>query len=298
MKLSIIIVNYNTPELVYECLKTIIRYVDFSYEIILVENGSDKNKRLSKEKVSFIFSGKGKKRQSNEESLSIPNSRTQQLSRSASCQPTTDYQLLTTPRNLGFGGGNNFGAKQAKGEYLFLLNPDTLIIDHSISRLLEFFEKHHEIGAVTPLLYQKDRETLQEGSYGPFQSLSTLIFRRRNLNSWQLSDSDTFLVDRISAAALMIKRSLFEKLNGFDENIFMYMEDDDLCKRITNLGYKNAVLKTAKIIHLEGQASNTKTKKKFYYRSQSYFWRKHYGLLFTILMQIIRWPYKFFKTQS
>ncbi len=96
---------------------------------------------------------------------------------------------------------------------------------------------------------------------------------------------------------MMMKRNIFEKVEGFDENIFMYLEDDDLCKRISELGYKNAILATAKVIHKEGSSINkNKDRKKLYYASQTYFWRKHNGFLPTLLMRIMRWPYKLFKT--
>jgi len=191
---------------------------------------------------------------------------------------------------MGFGAGNNLGAKIAKGEYLLLLNPDIHLIDNSIEKMLDFLSRHSEIGALSPLLYQKDGKTLQKHFFGNFQSLVGITIKR-----WQGKEAnlnaDFFYTDMVSAATLMIKRELFEKVDGFDQNFFMYIEDDDLCRRISDLGYKNAVLCGAKVIHFEGQSSTSFEKKKYYYKSQNYYWQKHYGPAKTFLMKIFRVPY-------
>ncbi|MCX6812405.1 MAG: glycosyltransferase family 2 protein [Candidatus Berkelbacteria bacterium] len=221
-----------------------------------------------------------------------------------------NIKIIRAEKNRGFGAGNNLGAKSAKGKYLLLLNPDTRIVDDSISKMLDFLAAHPEIGVLSPLIYQPDGKTLQRHFFADFQSFSGLIWKRRQNNARVIpnfssvipahrvnsggvhnSSDDFFLVEMTTAAALMIRRDLFEKLGGFDQKFFMYFEDEDLCRRITKLGLKNAVLKTAKIIHLEGQSSNNQQKKKFYYASQNYYWQKWYGTLPRILMQIIRFPY-------
>ena len=77
----------------------------------------------------------------------------------------------------------------------------------------------------------------------------------------------------------------------------MYLEDDDLCKRLVDLEYKNAVLTTARIIHLEGKVSPKIKSVKIYYQSQNLYWQKHNGFLPTLLMRLIRLPYKILKTK-
>lgn len=267
--LSIIIINYNTPELVYQCLKSIKKYVKTSYEVILVENGSKEEYRIQKSEVSKIFTD------------------------------TCNFQLLTLKTNVGFGGGNNFGAKQAKGEYLWFLNSDTKLVEDAPSLMINFLKIHPEIGALLPILYHDDG-SIQGNLYANFQTLGSITIRRFNFTKRELFENnskDFFYVDVVVGAAMMMKRKIFEKVGGFDQNIFMYLEDDDICKRIEQEGYKNAVLKSTKIIHLEGRSiKNNRARKKLYYLSQTYFWNKHNGFWPTLLMRIIRWPYKLVKT--
>ncbi len=265
MKLSIIIVDYNTKKYIFECLKSIEKNLkNINYEVIIVDNKSKDDLKITNQELSDL-------------SLAF------------------DIRLLTLNSNIGFGGGNNAGANIAKGEYLLLLNPDTLIVDDSIEKMLRFIETHDKVGAVVPLLYQEDGVTLQKSFFGKFQSLLGLTLLRNVRQNIDLT-KEFFYSDIVTGAAMMIKKALFDKMNGFDENIFMYLEDDDLCKRVADLEYKNVVLCSAKIIHLEGKSSNNKEKKKFYYKSQDYYWQKHKGVLPTLLMKLLRWPYKLMKT--
>lgn len=265
MKLSIIILNYNTPGLVYDCLKSIKEHEpSFDYEVIIVDNSSEDKKAQDSQIKKILLS--------------------------------TFYFLLSTP-NRGFGAGNNAGAKVAKGEYLFLLNPDTVLTEDSISKMIGFIEKHKEIGALTCLL-GPDKKTLQKNFFGKFQSLAGLTIRRYNYQTIDRS-KEFFYSDIVTGAALMIKRELFEKVKGFDERFFMYLEDDDLCKRLVDAGYKNAVLLTTKIIHLEGKSiSKNSKRKKIYYESQALYWNKHNGSVPTFLMKVVRFPMKIIKSNK
>lgn len=264
--LSIIIVNYNTPYFVYNCLKSIKKNLrDIKYEIIIVDNSSKPELKINEQELK-------------------------------EATHTTCYLLHTT--NNGFGAANNLAAQKAKGKYLFLLNSDTIIVDNSIQKMYEFIIQHKEIGALTCLLYNDlDNKKLQKYFYGNFQSLTGLTIRRYNYQKIDPA-KEFFYTDIVTGAALMIKRELFEQIGGFDEKFFMYLEDDDLCRRIVDLGYKNAVLDTAKIVHLESKSTNNKERKKYYYRSQELYWQKHNGFLPTTLMKIIRWPLKMIKTNK
>lgn len=259
LELSIIIVDYNSSQFTIDLIKNLgEKLTDLRFEIIVVNNNpnSDNDQRIKDEYKDL-----------------------------------KNLKVIKAEKNLGFGTGNNLGAKEARGEYLLLLNPDTKIIDNSIQRMLDFLAKHPEVGALSPLLYQKDEKTLQRHFYGDFQSLAFITIKRWKGKVPKNSDQDFFYTDMVSGAALMIRKSLYKKLGGFDEKFFMYIEDDDLCHRIDYLGLKNAVLTTAKIVHFEGQSSTPLEKKKFYYQSQDYYWRKHYGPIMTNLMKAIRYPY-------
>jgi GT2 family glycosyltransferase len=264
--LSIIIVNYNTSNLVYDCLKSIKKHLNLNYEVIIVENNPKLDDRIQDTDINKIM--------------------------------PVNCRLLTAGQNNGFGSANNLGAKKASGKYLLLLNPDTLIIDDSIQKMCEFISQHNEIGALTCLLYNDiECKKMQKYFFGRFQSLAGLTIRRYNYK--KIDHSEVFFyTDIVTGAALMIKKETFDQIGGFDEKIFMYLEDDDLCKRVVELGYKNAVLNSAKIVHLESQSTNNKTRKKHYYESQDYYWHKHNGSIATFVMKAIRWPIKMLKTNK
>ncbi|HOX40851.1 MAG TPA: glycosyltransferase family 2 protein [bacterium] len=254
--LSIIIVDYNAGNVLLDCLASIKKHpMPFSYEIIVVDNASRENRTKEYESVM------------------------------------SHVRTIRLPHNSGFGAGNNAGVKIAKGDYLLLLNPDTLVVDDTITTMVSFIQKHEEIGALTCLLYQKNQKMLQKDFFANFQSFSSVLLRK-NHGQMKNPEKEYFYVQAVTGAALMIKKSLFDQVGGFDERFFMYLEDHDLCQRLVNLGYKNAVLNKGKIIHLEGQSSTSQQKKRFYYASQNYYWHKHNGALATTIMRIMRFPYQ------
>lgn len=256
--LSIIIVNYNTPELVYDCLRSIERFLppDF-YEVLIVENASP-NAVVTAEKVAGFAKA----------------------------------HLIAATHNHGFGSGNNLGAKAAQGDLLWLLNSDTLLVDDSIIALCQSLRSSEQYGALLPLLYRNQALTdFQEDSYASFQTLTGLIKRtprpQLNLNQ-EIAD-----VEVAVAAAFVVKRAVFEAVGGFDETFFMFFEDDDLCKKIINSGKKIGIFTKSRIVHLQGKSITTsKERKKLYYQSQNYYWKKHHGLALSLVMQVLRLPYR------
>lgn len=269
MKLSIIIINHNTPDLVYNCVRSIKKYLhNISYEIIVVDNGSKEGLRVQDLGLGKVL-------------------------------PTADCQLLALKENLGFGKGNNLGAKKAKGQYLWFLNSDTLLIDSSIEKLLDFLDQKKEIGIASPILYNDiECKKIQPFFFAKFQSLSNLIIRRNRPKMIDPSTGEEFFeTDVVVGASLFIKKEIFDKVGGFDKNIFMFFEDDDLCFRVKKLGFRVVVYCRSKIVHLQGKSINKNSSRKtLYYQSQAYFWNKHYGFFPTLIMRILRWPYKLIKT--
>lgn len=250
-ELSIIIVNFNTPELVYDCIASIQEWLSVSYQIIVVDNGSTTKLEPSR----------------------LPK----------------ECTYLELPENCGFGAGNNAGAKQATGKYLWLLNSDTVLVDKSTVHLVRFLDGHPEVGIVSPYLFNNGH--LQPDFYASFQSFKTLLLR--NARPALETKAKYQPVDLVVGAALMIRRTLFEQLGGFDENFFMYLEDDDLCLRAKQAGYSTVLLPSANIIHLQGQSiDQSASRKNYYYRSQDYFWRKHYGRMAAKVMGLLRLPYR------
>lgn len=257
IELSIIIVNFNSANLTLDLVKNLNSKIkNLSYEIIIVENNPESS--------DFEFL---KEKFADKKNLTIKKNR----------------------QNSGFGAGNNFGAKLARGKYLMFLNPDTKILDNSIEKMLEFLKQHHEIAALSPLIYAKDEKTLQRHFFGKFMVAN--IFKKWSGGEETDLSKEFFFVDMVTGAAMMVKKMIFDKVGGFDQHFFMYVEDDDLCRQFYNLGYRNAVYTKAKIIHFEGQSSTSKAKKAMYYKSQNYYWKKYNGVFLMWLMRIIRSPY-------
>lgn len=254
--LSIISANFNTFNLVVDCIESIKKNTrNIKFEIIVVNNYPQDNdyQRLKK------------------------------------LYGEEDYIKIMKSKNYGFGTANNLGVKKACGEYLLFLNSDTKVIDNSIIKMVEFLRRHNEIGALNPLLCHPDKSR-QKHYFGDFQSLGSVVLRKPRGENYE-KDKEFFYRQRITGAVMMIKKSKFIDIGGFDEKFFMYFEDEDLCRRLLNNGMKNAILTSAEIIHLEGKSSLNKTKKRMYYQSQNYYWIKHRGLFIFLMMRFLRLPY-------
>lgn len=229
MQVSIIIVNYNTKQLLEDCIQSIYDKTDgVLFEIIVVDNAStDGSQEAIKTKFPAVI-------------------------------------LIESEINLGFGKANNLGATYAKGALLFLLNSDTILFENSVKILNEFFlseEKRLNIGVLGAILVDQAYKINGFGSHFPICSEEN----KNNLRGipivkWfvatpQKQDYDfgneCFEIDYVIGADMFLRRKLFEEMNGFCEDFFMYYEESDLQKRIHNTGLKQYILTKTKIIHLE-----------------------------------------------
>lgn len=249
---SIIIVNYNSIKLLTNCIKSIIQFTkDVTYEIIVVDNDSKDDLSLLKEDQSFSL---------------------------------IDLKFFKLNKNLGFGRANNEGAKYAKGEYLFLLNPDTILLNDAISILVDFMNKNKEVGACGGNLYNMEiqptrsfRRKLPDNTW----LLDHLLFGNKLEllffgNDCYFNTSDKPLkVAYIVGADLMIRKEIFDNLKGFDPDFFMYYEEIELCSRIKKSGYNIMNCPGAKIQHLEGKTmSNVEFKSNQMYKSLKLYFKK------------------------
>ena len=191
-------------------------------------------------------------------------------------------RLVESPHNLGYAAGNNRAAAAAQGEYLLLLNPDTLASREAIAGLLDFMDAHSRAGACSPQL------RLADGSVQPFtfgeDPTPGYLFRRgwrrlihhQPLHDWETPTSHP--VAWVSGAAMMVRRAAWEQVGGFDENFFMYFEDNDLCLRMRKRGWEIWYHPAVAITHLGGQSAQQMGSSGSAYRaSLRYFYRKHYG---------------------
>lgn len=246
MKLSIVIVNWNTKDVLKQTIESILRETKlFEYEIVVVDNAS------SDESVSMIR------------------------------KEFPSVVLIESKTNKGFAWGNNVGLLAAKGEYIILLNSDTIVLEHAIEKLVQFLDEHPDVMMIGPKLLNKD---------GSFQAAC-----RRNLpnpknaflhlfgggkGGYKRNDDPDVSgpTEAISGAAMMIRREVYEKLGGLDEQFFMYAEDLDYCKRVADQGWKTYYLADAHITHLGGESTKQRKSKSIndFYETMWLYYRKHF----------------------
>ncbi|KQS93203.1 glycosyltransferase family 2 protein [Chryseobacterium sp. Leaf394] len=243
MQVSIIIVNYNTLHLVEECIKSIKKNTKIvSYEIIVVDNLSP-NRDIETLTVSY-----------------------------------PDVKLILNNRNAGFGSANNLGAKSATGQFLLFLNSDTILLNDAVSILEEYYKVLPDAGVVGGNLYSENlAPMISYDNFYPniwtemngffFDILAKIKYNNffRFNNTLEVKKIEGF----IGGADYFISKDLFQTVNGFDEDFFMYYEETELSKRIKDLGYKFYSIPQAKIIHLEGGSQDRLSNQKFLWMTQS-----------------------------
>jgi len=199
-------------------------------------------------------------------------------------------KILTSSQNSGFGSACNLGAKEAHGRYLCFLNPDTEIVSDNFQEIISEFENNEKTGVIGIRLEEENRK-IQDWSAGKEINLWDIIGNnlglKRSKKIWE--SRKKIECAWVSGACLFIRKDLFEKLNGFDEKFFLYFEDIDLCKRAIDLNYKILYFPKFAIKHFGGKSfGSKKEQKKHYYSSQDYYFKKHFGKIYSLMIKIIR----------
>ncbi len=228
MDLSIIIVNYKSKQKLETCLDSIFKAdtQGLNFEVILVENNSG-------EDISDL------------------------------ARAHNNVRLLISEKNLGMGGGNNLGIQAAKGEYVLVLNPDTVLKNNALRILIDYLKNNQGVGIIGPKLLNPDNSL--QFSCSRFPKVYTPILRRTFLGKYFAIDRDHFQmmdfdhnsikeVDWLMGSALMFRKQITLS-NGkiweprFDELYFMYFEDTDLCRTAWRKGLKVIYNPEAVMIH-------------------------------------------------
>lgn len=266
---SFIIVNYRTPELVVQCIQSIRQYCSGvpAYEIIVVDNDSQ------------------------DHSLAV-------LSH---CE---GIHLLRNKANIGFAGANNRGAAVARGKYLYLLNSDTYLLHDVLSVLVDYMEdvRHAHVAICgTDLL---DAAGQKQAAYGNFPSVLEVVsqfgfdrfykryYAQRLSQGVRCDFEEPRTVDYVSGASMFIRAAVYRRLNGLDEDYFLYFEETDFSFRVRRLGYQSVLLPRARVVHLEGsshqgQGTNNWNKRQHYTRSRILFFKKNKGRAITFFVRIL-----------
>lgn len=246
-KLSIIILSFNTKERIITCLKSLFdqykqQFEQKSFEIIVVDNNSKDDSVLAIKDFS-----KEKKYQ---------------------------IKLIENKENTGFASGCNLGASKSKGEYILFLNSDTHVINTRFLQMLSYFNQNKNFGIIGGQL-QKEKGDL-ERSGGKFYSFipatEMLLGLEKNKN---LLGDKLIKIDWVSGGCMMVRKSIFENLKGFDEHFFMYLEDMEFCFRAKNINIETYLFPEVVAIHKEHGSSNRGFAIEQIYKSLLYFYQKH-----------------------
>lgn len=190
--------------------------------------------------------------------------------------------VIANETNLGFGRANNIGIAKADARYIVFLNSDTLASPATLQHLMHYMDAHQQVGIVSPLLRTEDGRP-QPYAFGDDPTIGYLLRRsvgvllfKRHLHDWNVKND--VAVDWVSGACLMMRREALQAVGGFDDNIFMYFEDNDLCLRARNAGWLVIYDGTSEITHLGGSSTrHNRAAQEAYQQSLRYFHQKHYG---------------------
>lgn len=166
--------------------------------------------------------------------------------------------LIENDCNKGLSYANNQGIKESSKKYILFLNPDTIILNNTLEKMVQFIEKDKSIGAMAPQHLDNNGEIIP--SCREFPNFGNLILQRK----WKMRYFDhkyTREVDQPMGSCLLTRREIIDKIGGFNENYPLFMNDVDFCYRIKKAGYKIFFLEDAKIIHKVGGSTNKIRKK-------------------------------------
>jgi GT2 family glycosyltransferase len=275
MQLSVIILNYNVRYFLELCVLSVQKAIQgMDAEIIVVDNNS------SDDSCAMIR-------------LRFP-----------------DVSLIENKENLGFPKGNNIGVAQAKGEYICILNPDTVVAGDTFEKVLAFAEKQSDLGIVGSKLIDGTGNFLPESKRGiptPWVAFTKIfglyrIFPNTGLfNKYyaqHLDQNHTGKVDILVGAFMVMKRDLYNELGGFDENCFMYSDDIDLSYMALQKGKSNYYFNETTVIHYKGESTiKDGTYMKRFQEAMNFFYKKHFkaSVFFTFFMNAGSFLFAFFK---
>jgi O-antigen biosynthesis protein len=256
MELSVIIVNYNVKHFLEQCLHSVQKASEkMNVEIFVVDNSSvDGSTHLVRDKFPEVF-------------------------------------LIENKENVGFAKANNQAIKKAKGQYILLLNPDTVVEEDTFRKVIAFMNEHPEAGGLGVKMIDGKGNFLPESKRGlptprvafsKMSGLSRLFPQSKRFGKYHLSylDKDTIHeVDVLAGAFMLLRKEALDKVGLLDETFFMYGEDIDLSYRITCGGYKNYYFPETTIIHYKGESTRKGSLNyvKVFYKAMIIFAQKHFS---------------------
>lgn len=283
MDLSVVIVSWNTRDLLARCIRSLqASELPPETDILIVDNASSDGTASS---VHRMF---------------------------------PDLVLMRNDKNVGFAAANNIALSSATGRYILLLNPDTEVQPGAVQALCEFLDANVGSGAVAPQLVGADGA--MQKSVSPAPSLMREISRLFHISHWSLPSASYDMkrwymhrpreVDVVQGACMMIRREALYEVGLLDEDYFMYTEEVDLCHRLRKAGWTVHWLPTAKVRHHGSQSSKQVPTESFLnlYKSKIIYFRKHHGvaaaaaykliLATASIARLIATPFAFFEPRE
>lgn len=256
-ELSICILTLNSVEYLRKCLKSIQQFPpDGGYEILVADNGSnDGTVTMLQDEYPAV-------------------------------------KIILNKENLGFTKPNNQMLRQAKGNFLLLLNPDTLLTEDCFNPQLDFLKANPDVGISIPKVLNADGSFQKQSRRGEatpievigyFFRLGKLFPKNKPLNGYLVSwlpEDEVAEVKAVSGSCMFIRRETWEQVGDFDERFFAYQEDSDYCRRARQKGWKIMYVPISHIIHYGGEGgSKAQPIKSIYQWHRSYFlyYRKHFA---------------------
>lgn len=204
-----------------------------------------------------------------------------------------ELQVVCNTENKGFSKAVNQGAKIAKGEFILILNPDSILPEYSLRRVIDFIESKEDIGAVGCRFIDGAGAFLPECKRnlpGIKSALFKIFGKNHGYYAAQIGEESVEEVEVLTGAFMCMRRDLFTKLGGFDEDFFMFGEDIDLSYRILKLGYKNYYLGDITMIHFKGESSvKDANYLKHFYGALGIYYKKHVnqGMISDFFLQLL-----------
>ena len=245
MKLSVVILNYNVRYFLEQCLRSVQKATEnMEAEIIVIDNDSmDESCEMVKTRFPEVI-------------------------------------LIENKQNVGFSKANNQAVAVAKGEYLCILNPDTAVAEDTFQEVIHYAERIKNIGALGVYLMDGTGNFLPESKRNlptPRVSLMKLSGFSKKYYS-KLPETSNGEVDVLVGAFMLLKKTVYDEVGGFDEDYFMYGEDIDLSYKITKAGYKNHYLGSSTVLHYKGESTQRdEMYLKRFYGAMAIFYKKHFN---------------------
>lgn len=272
MQLSIIILNYNVRYFLELCVISVQKSIEgIDAEIIVIDNNS------SDDSCAMM-------------KMRFPN-----------------VKLIENKENSGFPKGNNIGVAQAKGEYICILNPDTVVAEDTFAKILAFAERQKNLGIVGCKLIDGTGSFLPESKRGvptPFVAFTKIFGLYKSSNFFgkyyaqHLNENQTGKADILVGAFMVMKRELYLEVGGFDENCFMYSDDIDLSYMVLQKGKSNYYFHETTVIHYKGESTiKDETYMKRFQEAMNFFYKKHFKVsaFFAAFMKIGIFIFSFIK---